>query len=302
MEFHQKLRRLRKERGMSQEDLAGQLNVSRQAVSIWENGQGYPETEKLLMISTLFHVSLDYLLKDDGTDETGGTAEGYYVSREMVEGYLFMKKKTAIQIAAGVSILIFSLSFPILFPNEIGTILFLLGAAAGIVVLVLQGFQPKRFEAIEKQPLVFDSDFLKAFKGRAAERRMRYGILIAIGVALIIVSLAFGASAESLLDLNDRWLAAMPPLWAISVAMFVFAGSVLAADERIASSGSAGQSREEEDGDGRIYGVVMPLAVFAYLAIGFIWNAWHPGWLIIPVAAIVCRGITALWHVKKQAE
>ena len=64
MEFYQKLRSIRKENGMSQEDLADHLGVSRQAVSKWESGQGFPETDKLLQMSTLFHVSLDYLLKE----------------------------------------------------------------------------------------------------------------------------------------------------------------------------------------------------------------------------------------------
>jgi len=63
MEFHDKLRKLRKEQGMSQEELAQQLNVSRQAVSKWESGQGFPETDKLLVIGNIFAVSMDYLFK-----------------------------------------------------------------------------------------------------------------------------------------------------------------------------------------------------------------------------------------------
>ena len=50
MKFGEKLQKLRKEKGMSQEELAARLHVSRQAVSKWENDQGYPETEKMLMI------------------------------------------------------------------------------------------------------------------------------------------------------------------------------------------------------------------------------------------------------------
>ena len=48
MKFNEKLQKLRKEKGMSQEALADELGVSRQAVSKWENGQVYPETEKLI--------------------------------------------------------------------------------------------------------------------------------------------------------------------------------------------------------------------------------------------------------------
>ena len=64
MELSEKLYQLRKQQGLSQEQLAGQLNVSRQAVSKWESGTATPETEKLLAISNYFKVSLDYLMKE----------------------------------------------------------------------------------------------------------------------------------------------------------------------------------------------------------------------------------------------
>lgn len=64
MEFYDKLQKLRRERGLSQEALANLLSVSRQSVSKWENGQAYPETEKLIMISEMFGVTVDSLLKN----------------------------------------------------------------------------------------------------------------------------------------------------------------------------------------------------------------------------------------------
>lgn len=65
MNFAEKLKLLRKERNITQEELAELLSVSRQAVSKWESGTGYPETEKLLIISKGLNVSLDYLLLDE---------------------------------------------------------------------------------------------------------------------------------------------------------------------------------------------------------------------------------------------
>ncbi|QNO15391.1 helix-turn-helix transcriptional regulator [Alkalicella caledoniensis] len=62
MSFGENLRKLRKERGLSQEQLAEKINVSRQAVSKWEQGGGYPETEKIILIAKNLNVSLDYLL------------------------------------------------------------------------------------------------------------------------------------------------------------------------------------------------------------------------------------------------
>ena len=52
----------RKRAGMSQEELADRLDISRQAVSRWETGQAVPDTEKIIQLSRLFHVSTDYLL------------------------------------------------------------------------------------------------------------------------------------------------------------------------------------------------------------------------------------------------
>ena len=63
-----KLQNLRKQSGMSQETLAGQLGVSRQAVSRWELDASLPETENIIKLAKLFDVSFDYLLNDDITE------------------------------------------------------------------------------------------------------------------------------------------------------------------------------------------------------------------------------------------
>ena len=69
MDFSEKLITLRKGRDLTQEQLAEQLNVSRQSVSKWENGQVIPEVEKIVELSKVFHVTLDYLLKPSEIDE-----------------------------------------------------------------------------------------------------------------------------------------------------------------------------------------------------------------------------------------
>ena len=69
MEFAEKLIALRKGKELTQEQLAEQLNVSRQSVSKWENGQAVPEVEKLVELSRAFGVTVDYLLKPSEIDE-----------------------------------------------------------------------------------------------------------------------------------------------------------------------------------------------------------------------------------------
>ena len=69
MEFSEKLITLRKGRDLTQEQLAEQLNVSRQSISKWESGQVIPEVEKIVELSKAFNVTLDYLLKPSEIDE-----------------------------------------------------------------------------------------------------------------------------------------------------------------------------------------------------------------------------------------
>lgn len=69
MTFQEKLTALRKSRGMSQEQLAEELNVSRQSISRWEQGSAMPDAGNLLQLSKIFGVSVDYLLHDDYTSD-----------------------------------------------------------------------------------------------------------------------------------------------------------------------------------------------------------------------------------------
>ena len=65
MEFNEKLQELRKQKGLTQEELAEALFVSRTAVSKWESGRGYPNIESLKAISKFFRVTVDELLSGE---------------------------------------------------------------------------------------------------------------------------------------------------------------------------------------------------------------------------------------------
>ena len=65
MEVGGRIRELRTERGMSQDDLAARVYVSRQTISSWENGKTYPDVQSLLLLSEIFGASVDSLIKGD---------------------------------------------------------------------------------------------------------------------------------------------------------------------------------------------------------------------------------------------
>ncbi len=65
MTIGEKIKSLRQSNNLTQKDLAGQLNVSSQAISNWERGKGYPDISNIIQLSDLFNISLDILIKED---------------------------------------------------------------------------------------------------------------------------------------------------------------------------------------------------------------------------------------------
>ena len=101
MNFGEKSFKLRKEKGLSQEALAEQIGTTRQAISKWENNQGFPETEKLLQLSNIFEVSTDFLLKEEKSVKDAAEERGYYVSKELAKGYIANQKRISRYIGIG---------------------------------------------------------------------------------------------------------------------------------------------------------------------------------------------------------
>lgn len=194
MKLSEKLLKLRKENGMSQEDLAEKLNTSRQAISKWENGQGFPETEKLLMIANIFDVSVDYLLKEvNDTPHVDHQAEqGFYASKAFIDGYIKTSKKEANILASGIFITITATIFPNLFPEQkqVANVVMFILIAVGLLLLALFAFQfffkADKYKAIGSKPLIFDNDFLKEFKEKYKVVMKIYITMMIFAFALII--------------------------------------------------------------------------------------------------------------------
>ena len=91
MTLPDKIIKHRKSNGWSQEDFAEKLNVSRQAISRWENGTALPDAHNLLQISKLFGVSADYLLNDDY--ESDNDIPAVKTATEETEALLLRKKR-----------------------------------------------------------------------------------------------------------------------------------------------------------------------------------------------------------------
>ncbi|MFD3446590.1 helix-turn-helix domain-containing protein [Microbacteriaceae bacterium 4G12] len=188
MAFGEKLFKLRKEKGLSQEALAEKLNTSRQAISKWENGQGFPETEKLLMIRNIFEVSVDYLLKDT-VEQSNENEQGYYVSKEMAEGYLLQVRKIAKYIALGVSLLILATEPYLIFKHkpEIYTFLIIILAVAGFGTFLAGVIgEEGKYKILNNEALLFDQNYLKELTARYENIKKRYVPIMIFGICVSV--------------------------------------------------------------------------------------------------------------------
>lgn len=84
MNFSEKLLTLRKANNLTQEQLAEKLDVSRQSISKWESGQATPELEKIVVMSALFDVTTDYLLKSSEIDDLSVKTEMLEKQQQMM--------------------------------------------------------------------------------------------------------------------------------------------------------------------------------------------------------------------------
>ena len=82
MEFHEKLLELRKSRGLTQEELAEALYVSRTAVSKWESGRGYPGIDSLKEISRFFSVTIDELICPQALDKESADPVSHHIDTQ----------------------------------------------------------------------------------------------------------------------------------------------------------------------------------------------------------------------------
>lgn len=186
MTFGEKLHTLRKEAGLSQEELSDRLGVSRQAISKWERDVGYPETEKIVRMSHLFQVSLDDLLKEEELEkpETRPDGTGIYVSRELAEGFLAYQKRKLIKIGVAVGLFVGGLSLSF-WDAEISMLLFLLVVILGGLLLLSVKLADDPYRKLWKEDLSLEKTVNSELTAGYAQKKNLAHILTLVGAAFI---------------------------------------------------------------------------------------------------------------------
>lgn len=268
MIFADKLIQLRKKAGWSQDELAEQMNVSRQSVSKWEGAQAIPDLERIVRLSDLFGVSTDYLLKDDIEEmdseaPIADTATTKRVSLEEASSFLSVKAATARVIALAVFLCCLSPICLLMLGamNEsdayrisettaggIGLVVMILFIAAAIAMFISSGNKTARFAYLETEAFETDYGVSGMVKERKAQFQGTYTRSNIIGACLCATALIPLFSVVAIVGENNFLLVlalcAMFAIVGVGVAFFVRGGIVWASFEKLLQEGDYTKRRK----------------------------------------------------------
>lgn len=321
-----KIIRLRKKNGWSQEELADKMNVSRQAVSKWEAAQTTPDLEKILQLGNLFGVTTDYLLKDELVDEefVEGVAETPIRKISLAEAndYLEQRKNASVQIAIATllciisPILLFLLlafsectSIPITenFAVGIGMVALFSLVTIAVVIYIRVGFKNAPYEFLEKEP--FETEY--GVIGLAREKQkiyrntyIKYNIFGTCACILSPVPLICAAlSGKGLLVMIMLCVTLLTV--AIGVMFFIVAGVRWASMQKLLKEGEFSEKGKQKnkiiEAIGTVYWL---LATAIYLGWSFLTSDWHITWVIWPIAGVLFAVVELVCNlvIDKQVE
>ena len=313
MIFADKLTQLRKKSGWSQEDLANQMGVSRQSVSKWEGAQSIPDLDKMIKLSKMFGVSIDYLLKDEIEDAgeinlAEDYDENFYRKVSLKEAYEFLqvKEATAKPIAYGVFLCILSPICLMLLgaisetPNSrisenvaggIGVIVLLIFVAIAVAIFISCGSKTSRFEYLENEYFETEYGVTGMIKEMKEQNKSTYTRNNIIGVMICILSVIPLFAAITIDENNELFmvemLCVMLVLIGIGVIFFVKTGVIWESYSKLLQEGEYSKRRKERKSIiSAIISAYWLSVVAIYLVISFLTNQWESTWIVYAVAAV----------------
>lgn len=328
----EKIVNLRKQAGWSQEELAEKLGVSRQAVSKWESAQSIPDLNKVLLLSEVFSVSTDYLLKDDSDvpgevltetktvmDDDGDRL--LPVSLEEANAFLELEQALVPRTAAGVFLCIIS-SVPLILlsgaaeagklpvtedaASALGVVLLLLLVAAGVYIFVTNGIRLEPFDKLRSNSIdtAYGVDGLVREKQEAFRkirtRGISTGVLLCVVSSIPLLLTSFFSGTEE----NDFVTSVCAAMLLLLVGCGVFSiirvSGVWSSFQVLLEEGD--YTREKKRRSRSYAGIYWCLATALYLLLSFLTNAWHITWVVWPIAGILWAAfdqLIGLWENRK---
>lgn len=312
-----KLIQLRKKSGMSQEELAEKMNVSRQAVSKWEGAQSIPDLDKILQLSELYGVTTDYLLKDSveaeefiGKDAPESVRK---VTLEEANEYLALRKTASVRIALATFLCILSV-IPLIimggaselpeppfsenFAGGVGMIIMLPIAAIGIGIYVYTRFQCEKYKFLEKEPFETEYGVSGMVRERQKAFRNTYIKCNVIGTCLCVLSPVslFAAAIKDYDFFTVIMLCVMLLVAGIGSVFFIVAGVRNAAMDKLLKTGDFSKEKKKKS---RVKGTISTIYWMVVTAAYLLWlfldkNTNSLSWVIFPVAGVLFPAVLGI--------
>ena len=299
MAFRENLQFIRDRAGLSQEQLAVQIEVSRQSVSKWEGGQSFPEMETLLHICNLYDVNLDVLLR-------GSVEESQVADTAQYDAFM---NRFSRRISFAVGGILAGVGGMLLlqawggFPDGLSGALFLFVVSICVVVIVASGMQQQNF--CKRHPVI--ADFYTQEEKEVFHQKFVWYIAGGVGAIL------FGAV---LLILSCTYLPEREPYETLVVGCFmlIVAGAVTALvyggmqDDKYKiwkynrDNNPTPEARRRLNLIGAACGVVMLLATAVYVGLGLTKELWGSAWWVFPVGGLLCGVVHVILDPYKGEE
>ncbi len=305
-----KIIRLRKKNGWSQEELAEKMNVSRQAVSKWEGAQTIPDLEKILQLSTLFGVTTDYLLKDniedeEFTDDSSDTTVKK-ITIEEANTYLEQRKLASLRIALAtflcilspITLIVLSMLSETTNPivtettaGAVGLIVLFAFILCAVPIYIYCGFKNEPYAFLDKN-IPFELEY--GVKGMVTERKrkfrdtyIKFNIIAACTCIFSPIPLIISGFTENEF-LIIMMLALLMIVAGIGASIFIVVGVQNASMQKLLQEGDFTKKEKKRNGVkeavGSAYWVVLTAI---YLTWSFLTNQWHIAWLVYAVGGVL---------------
>ncbi|MGI6095177.1 MAG: helix-turn-helix domain-containing protein [Lachnospiraceae bacterium] len=319
---------LRKKNGWSQEELAEQIGVSRQAVSKWEGAQSIPDLDKILLLSQTFSVTTDYLLKDELEEEEYTEIEPaqltpdtsvHYVSMEEARDFLSIKEQTAGKIAFATFLCILSPICLLLLgacsetgylpisenaAGGIGIIVLLFMVAAAVAIFISCGIKTSPFEYLEKEIIETAYGVNGMVKERQKQYQSTYTRHMILGTCLCILAIVplFGALIFTEEDIiMVMMVVLLLIIVGIAVILFLLAGIPWGSMQQLLQEGDYTPEKKKQNSFiGPITVIYWLVATALYLGISFYTDDWKSSVFIWPVAGVLYAALITVCRLVKR--
>lgn len=307
----------RKKLGLTQEELAENLNVTRQSVSKWEGAQTIPDMDKIIQLSNVFSVSIDYLLRDELENpeylDQDKLSPLKKINLEFSNQFILDNDKHAKVVA--LSVLLFILSPVVLIfltllvedgvwsmseesSSAWGLILMFLMVAVGVGMILKSSIDMSQYAFLDKDEFDIEYGVEGVVKSKQALYKPIRSTKTTMGVMLLIVSVIPLFISQLLIDSTLLEAASVPLLLC-----FIAFGVYLIVKVNIHNSAYKKILQEDDYSPinkkrapiyGKIAGIYWLSVVTIYLAMSFMKDAWGRSWIIWPVTGVLFGVVSAV--------